>query len=723
MKNKSIVSLFIGLLGLGITTTSCEDMLTPDLDRYVENFNGTDTVNFYLGILGNVQDMIENNVLLGDLRGDLADTTMYVSDTVADISNFVQVDDGENGLLNRAAYYKVINQCNFYLARVDTMALKNNNYYMRREFAQVEMVRAWTYMQLVQNYGRVPFITQPVDNANTGWETNPEAWATPDNLLDLLGDELMQAYNYEKLYGLPDYGSMNNGSMSIPQRRMTFPGDLVLGDLYLLRGASLSDYERAATYYYTYINDLCEDRGSGISENMRSLSRSGMSGGQETYSTSASSWAGSFIGQTSDNENITIIPSAANSSFGQVLTRIQQTYGFDPSSTSSTTGSTDDEGNETATTTGQISVTANYRNRQIGPSQKYLNLSNAQLQQDPQYGDQGQITGVEYLENVGDGRLSGSVNEVNTDLGRLYFVSKFATPSMRSTNYAVSENSFSFSYVIPVYRLRQVMLRFAEAINRAGYPRHAFAILRNGLNYEEMPEVRNDSIVWNEETQTGKVVPYTVPVADGCNYIDVDELRRAERHPEFLDFSQTYWVNMGIHEGGCGTTSDYDTLYDYEPLVAQRMLDEAQRSGNLQTVQAYAKKLLAEGEEGETGEGGEGESDDPHEGWPIEDADEPKIPEDIGLQINAVETLIADEMALETAFEGFRYFDLLRMARHKNNDNWGELPANYGTQWFAWMIARRSENLKPYEQPNIYNSALYNKLLNIDNWYLKNPEY
>lgn len=720
MKNKSIVSLFIGLLGLGITTTSCEDMLTPELDRYVENFNGTDTVNFYLGILGNVQDMIENNVLLGDIRGDLADTTMYVSDTVADISNFVQVDDGENGLLNRAAYYKVINQCNFYLARVDTMALKNNNYYMRREFAQVEMVRAWTYMQLVQNYGRVPFITKPVDNANTGWETNPEAWATPDNLLELLGDELMQAYNYEKLYGLPDYGNMNNGSLTIPQRRMTFPGDLVLGDLYLLRGASLSDYEKAATYYYTYIRDLSEDRGMGISSNMRSLTTHGMSGGQQTYSTGASSWAGSFIGQTSNTENITIIPSAANSSFGQVLTRVQQTYGFDPSSTSSTTGGTDDEGNETATTTGQITVTANYRNRQLGPSQKYLNLSNAQLQQDPQYGDQGQITGTEYLENVGDGRLSGSVNEVNTDLGRLYFVSKFTNPSTRSTNYTVSENSFSFSYVIPVYRLRQVMLRFAEAINRAGYPRHAFAILRNGLNYEEMPEVRNDSIVWNEETQTGKIVPYTVPVADGCNYIDVDELRRAERHPEFLDFSQTYWINMGIHEGGCGTTSDYDTLYDYEPLVAQRMLDEAQRAGNLPAVQAYAKQLLAEGDEGE---GDEGESDDPHEGWPIEDPDEPKVPEDLGLQINAVETLIADEMALETAFEGFRYFDLLRMARHKNNDIYGELPANYGTQWFAWMIARRSENLKPYEQPNVYNNALYNKLLNIDNWYLKNPVY
>ena len=58
MKYKSILSLFIFLLGFGATTTSCEDMLTPDMDRYSEGFSGKDTVYFYLGILRNVQDMV-----------------------------------------------------------------------------------------------------------------------------------------------------------------------------------------------------------------------------------------------------------------------------------------------------------------------------------------------------------------------------------------------------------------------------------------------------------------------------------------------------------------------------------------------------------------------------------------------------------------------------------------------------------------------------------------
>ena len=48
---KTIVPLFCALFGLGLATTSCQDMLTPDLDRYAENFSGKDTVNFYFGIL------------------------------------------------------------------------------------------------------------------------------------------------------------------------------------------------------------------------------------------------------------------------------------------------------------------------------------------------------------------------------------------------------------------------------------------------------------------------------------------------------------------------------------------------------------------------------------------------------------------------------------------------------------------------------------------------
>ena len=57
--------------------------------------------------------------------------------------------------------------------------------------------------------------------------------------------------------------------------------------------------------------------------------------------------------------------------------------------------------------------------------------------------------------------------------------------------------------------------------------------------------------------------------------------------------------------------------------------------------------------------------------------------------INAIEDLICDEYALETAFEGNRYFDLMRLARHKNGQGSAQFtgsPAGYGSNFgFAWM--------------------------------------
>ena len=327
---KSIFSLLLAVVGLGGLTTSCEDMLTPDLERYATEFSGKDTVNFYLGIVRNVQDMVEQNVLLGELRGDLIAPTEYASDSINDIINFTNLEDGQNALLNRAAYYKVINQCNFYLAKADSMAMKNNNYYMRREMAQVMLVRAWTYMQLVQNYGRVPFITVPVDNSQTGWETNPaEGWVDMDNLLENLESKagLKQAYLYSETLGYPNYGTFQTGATSFAHKAFIFNADLVYGDLYLLRGSSKQDYEQAAKHYHKYLE---EESGTVANDIAFVIQRDRDK--EDAYVVWATDWINHFnssSGTTGAGEVRTAIPSAANSFFGKMLTRIPQVYGFD----------------------------------------------------------------------------------------------------------------------------------------------------------------------------------------------------------------------------------------------------------------------------------------------------------------------------------------------------------------------------------------------------------
>ena len=734
MKHHSILSLLIFLLGFGSLTTSCEDMLTPDMDRYSTGFSGKDTLYFYLGIMRNVQDMVEQNQLLGDIRSDLADTTLYTSDSIAAIATYDRSNmvDGENRLLNRAAYYKVINQCNFYLAKVDTMAMKNNVYYMRKEYAQVENVRAWTYLQLVQTYGKVPFITQPVDNANTGWEKNPEAWADADNLVDLLRPGLERAQQYERTLGYPSYGTFNTGAVSIPSTTIRFYSDIILGDLYLLRGRDRNDYVEAAKNYYHMLNERLQlGTGYGSALNVASYNKFSY-GGRTSYSPSATSWTSNFS-SSSPNEvqNLTVVPSASNSSFGRVLSTVNQVYGFDVHSTNSTTTTTDKDasGNETSTstTTGSVTLTPNYKSRQIGPSQAYVSLNQAQNYTAYELDDNQIQTKIEYYEGMGDARIYGTAPLLLTKTGdQARFILK-DNPSASSRGSVV--NSVSFKYFHSLYRTREIFLRYAEAINRAGYPRLAFTILRNGLNETNLPTLA-DSIRYDDVNHTKQVVYYmdSINSYNNTNYIGLDELRRVNDDPQkdlYLDFDHSWWTNnRGVHEAGCGLSSNLDSLFSYNKVVAQRIQDEALRSNSLTpSVEAKVRALRA----GRHLPSVKADGEDGEEETPVDRSDYEEIPSADyqrvadPLEIDAVESIIADECALEMAFEGTRMPDLIRFARHKNYDT--NFDSDYGTKWLAWKIARRSFNLKPYENVNEKDNRLYNILLTQDNWYVPNPQY
>ena len=361
MKAKSLIGLFVCLMGFGVSTTSCEDMLTPDItigsdgDRTI-----ADTVNNYLGIMRCVQQVAEQTVLLGELRGDLVTTTNYTSDSLERITNFRNPVDGENALLNRAGYYNIINHCNYYLRNVDSLKTLNYNYLMKKETAQVILTRAWAYMQLVQNYGRVPFITVPVETAGTGWETNPaEGWVSlqpgEENLLNRLmnapSGTLMQAYLYEQVEGFPAYGSYYNGAVNMQSRLTMFPAEIILGELYLLCAQSQADYEKAAQYFYDYLSDPVYCVGD-IGQSWRALYSETYLNGKSTYNLYPDPWvtplmAASGYSNTSTGAVITYVPSAASSNFGLVLKRIPEIYGFVLNSTSRTqTVEQDDPNND-----------------------------------------------------------------------------------------------------------------------------------------------------------------------------------------------------------------------------------------------------------------------------------------------------------------------------------------------------------------------------------------
>ncbi len=679
---KRNIFIILGLLVLSLTaTTSCEDMLTVDTgDKSYENAN--DTLYSYLGIMKCVQNLAERQVILNEVRGDLTASTEYVTDTLHAISNFEDPKDGSCTMLNISDYYEVINNCNLYIAYADTAKVKSNVKYMLPEYAQVQAVRAWTYLQLVNFYGEVPFIVEPIHNLdvikNFDYAKNQ---VNKDNLIDKFLELGITRY-VDTSY--PSYGNYNNGATNISARLLFIPVRLVIGDMYLLRGANASDYRNAAQYYYDYL------RLTNSAVTQQYCTADETSGKDYIYS--ARNW-GSFASgyaYSSSGEVISLIPSSANKQFGTMLTRVADIFGFTPSSSQVNETSTNDDGEEQSESSGAISVSPNYK-AQIVPSNGYQALNKAQMYVNWNTTSLNRT----YLEEAGDARYKFSTYDFTYEGEPYVLASKAARGS-------------AFYYSVPIYRKTVVWLRLAEAINRAGYPQMAFAVLKDGLNSDNWPEIGEEQVqipILDEEgnpvldedgnptfvvdedgkpvTETREVVRYEPYGA--MNYVDRDEFENF-----FLDFSDEIWLdNFGIHARGCGygplaasaatsgrslktfITGYYDNEYfDWAPMMEKQGID----------LSTASKDDL----------------------------------------INAVENVICDELALEAAFEGYRFSDLVRMANHKN------LSGYKGTEWLAAKIADRNAR-EASEDGTVTeitrDESLYTKLLDQRLWYLTKPEW
>lgn len=69
--------------------------------------------------------------------------------------------------------------------------------------------------------------------------------------------------------------------------------------------------------------------------------------------------------------------------------------------------------------------------------------------------------------------------------------------------------------------------------------------------------------------------------------------------------------------------------------------------------------------------------------------------------IEAMENLLCDEYQLEFAFEGTRWYDLMRLARHKNQA--ATYGSNWGNKWLSWKLR---------------NKGVTKDLADENNWYL-----
>ena len=595
---------------------SCSDFFDQESEHVIftetDHLNSaTDSIYSVIGILNKLQAIGDRTVLLGEVRGDLVDLTKEANSDLRDMALFNIGDD--NRYNNPTDYYAIINNCNYFIANADT-ALKNNrnDYIFMKEYAAVKAIRAWTYLQLVLNYGSVPFVTEPILSKLEAEQNYPkyDLQAVCEyfiNDLMPLTDRWADEYpNYGNIRSLRDGAS----------RLLFFPMNVVLGDLNLWLASvtgNKSTYREAAMRYYKYISQRNGDNSAYPTGMNYYMWYWGSTAWNSFTSASSGDWSDEEYGQ--NTELITIIAGDSIRAEGNYSELRNLFYSREDN---------------------------DYR-VSIIPSQGMFELSESQANC--------------CLASNGISFSYAPADLTDHKAGDLRLYRSYSWG--QATNRLTGER-FDVSYVekqsfqnIHIYRRTQLYLRLAEALNGAGIPRAAFSILSTGLN--------------NEICETS-VYPYcSESDSTWISQLDFPETRYGIVTAQYITSSSGgtgVYNTMGIHSRGSGWTpyNEFYRLPEAEPIP---VVDE---EGN------------------------------PIEGLFVIEKDSPDLVEK---QQAFVDSLLLNENGLEMAFEGPRFYDIMRFAMRQSN------PEKFLAEKVA---ARRGKN-------NI-DEALKSRLMDKRNWYL-----
>ena len=648
----------------GAAVTSCEDMLESDSNRQVFEpalDQKTDSVFYAYGIMQALQQLADQYYFQNEMRGDLVKPTGRATTHLRSLASFTA--DATNKYDSVYLYYKVINNCNYYLAHRDTTLATGSQNVVCNEYAAVASFRAWTYLQLARQYGSVPYITEPVTtigqiNANTsmtGYESILQGEAR-------MLESLKARYSEDQL-AVPTFnqtsrsiGMLNwkdergqNVEKFIRPSKCFVPLNVVLGDIYL----ELGQYEQAATCYYQYLryqgflnpgnisvnyNDFMStfySQYSPIFKDFTEWPADYNSAKNSSLYNQVPVWENAFSHSAASGDIITYIPMAVNYTMGKT-TDIPAAFGYNYYGTESR-GGVQVDGDE-------IFSCPKTEDIQVAPSRTYVD--SARRAQYYYFTEQVKVSPFNWIvksQPLGDARASIVTQGAGADSAYVYTLKP-------STAY------------IYLYRNTTVWLHLAEAINRMGYPDAAFAVLKNGL-HSELPNYRylevylkdqqgNDSIDENGQ----KVLDMTQSHIDDKYYLTPESYELLTTKLPFLaQANADIFRNgasksfVGIHFHGAGAVEDLYSSYRYSTVLSAKIADINRKFGlNLTT---YTK-------------------DD---------------------YINAMEDLLCDEYAMEFAFEGTRFSDLRRLALHKNRA--GTYGAAFGDVWLSRMLQNNAPGI------------------------------
>lgn len=182
MRNYNKYKAIIGIFLLSVMLfSSCKDFLNPEQEINITKdklYNDWyEYRSIIMGLYGLQADLVEQLVIMGELRGDLMKITENADADMVEIYNFNV--SRENKYAQPTNFFKLITAANSFITVLKTehpevmdSKIPVTNY--DRLYGEALCMRAWAYFNAVRIYGKVPFLPESltsIDEVNNFFKT------------------------------------------------------------------------------------------------------------------------------------------------------------------------------------------------------------------------------------------------------------------------------------------------------------------------------------------------------------------------------------------------------------------------------------------------------------------------------------------------------------------------------------------------------------------------
>ncbi|MES2329313.1 MAG: RagB/SusD family protein [Bacteroidota bacterium] len=235
---------------LAAVSVSCNKVLDKKPENVLSSTqvyrNVFDADAAIVGLYGKFMGLAKQYVVLNELRADLLDVTINADADLRDLNEHSVKAD--NPYADPRPFYAVINDCNDILKNFNIMLAdkKFSDIEYQQRYSDVGALRSWLYLQVGIHWGNVPYVTDPLETIASIRDASKFPVIPFSQLLDSLVT-FTNSLPFARPY--PGGTSINTGLITnydgYNTKRFFIDKFTLLGDINLWKG----NYRTAATYY------------------------------------------------------------------------------------------------------------------------------------------------------------------------------------------------------------------------------------------------------------------------------------------------------------------------------------------------------------------------------------------------------------------------------------------------------------------------------------------